>query len=300
MKKLLAIAIAAGLAAPMAVMADTTVYGKMKVSVGSDKNAAGDKTTTVDAHSSRVGLKGSMPMDNGMSVTHKVELATKGIVDASAANGKTLKARDAWVGLKGGFGEVRVGRHATPFALSSDMFDIMNIGHQNISDGMAKFRVSNAIAYLKGFGPVGFAAAYVPDETAGVNNDAVSLLGTYKSNGIKAALGYQKIKNAEKAVNFGLGYALPAGHQVNYVYNQIEDTNTSVKTKSQALNGRYKFGKAYVQAEIGKTKDVSGTNKVLEFGYGLGKGTTVWTSLGKNGMGGSKAAHTRIGITSNF
>ena len=290
-------AIAAGLAAPMAVMVDRTLYGKMKVSIGSNKDAAGVKTTTIDSDSSRLGVKGSSAMDNGMSVTYKLEMATKGLID----KGTTFGARDSWVGLKGGFGEVRVGRHATPFALSSDMFDIMNVGgHANISDGAAGFRVNNAIAYLKGFGPVGFAAAYVPDETAGVNNDAVSLLGTYKSNGIKAALGYQKIKNAEKAMNLGLGYALPAGHQVNYVYNEIKDTNTNVKTKNQALNGKYKFGKAYVQAEIGKTKGMSGTNKVLELGYGLGKGTTVWTSLGKNGIGGSKAAHTRVGITSNF
>ncbi|RTZ64442.1 MAG: hypothetical protein DSZ29_05445, partial [Aquificaceae bacterium] len=273
MKKLLAIAIAAGLAAPMAVMADTTLYGKMKVSVGSDKNAAGVKKTTVKAHSSRLGVKGSTAMDNGMSVTYKLEMATKGIIDEN----DTLGARDSWVGLKGGFGEVRVGRHATPFALSSDMFDILNLGHQNISDGAAGFRVNNAIAYLKGFGPVGFAAAYVPDETAGVNHDATSLLTTYKSNGFTGAVGYQKIKNVEKALNLGLGYKLPAGHQVNYVYNEIKDTATSVKTKNQALNGRYKFGKAYVQAEIGKTKGLSGTNKVLELGYGLGKGTTVWT-----------------------
>ncbi|HIO91906.1 MAG TPA: porin [Leucothrix mucor] len=295
MKKLLAIAIAAGLAAPMAVMADTTLYGKMKVSVGSDKTA-GVKTTTVNAHSSRLGVKGSTAMDNGMSVTYKLEMATKGIIDANGS----LGARDSWVGLKGSFGEVRVGRHSTPYALSSDMFDMLNIGHQNISDGAAGFRVNNAIAYLKGYGPVGIAAAYVPDETAGVNNDATSLLGSYKSNGIKAALGYQKIKNVEKAFNLGLGYKFPAGHAVNYVYNQIEDTGTSVKTKNSALNGRYKFGKAYVQAEIGKTKGLSGANTVVELGYGLGKGTTVWTSIGKNDIGTKDNSHARVGITSNF
>ena len=293
MKKLLAIAVAAGLAAPMAVMADTTLYGKMKVSVGSNKNAAGDSVTTVEAHTSRLGVKGSTPMDNGMSITHKVELATKGVIDHKAG-GEVLGARDAWVGLKGNFGEVRVGRHATPYALSSDALDFMNVGgQQTIQDG--PFRVSNAIAYLKGFGPVGFAAAYVPDETAGVNHDVISTLINYNSNGIYAAWGHQKAKGSDGNDTLALGYTMPAGHRVGFVYNKSADDN-----KNTALNGRYKFGKAYVQGEIGKRKDVDGSYKVGEVGYKLGKGTTVWGSLGKNNMNDSKASHARIGITSNF
>jgi predicted porin len=293
MKKLLAIAVAAGLAVPMAVMADTTLYGKMKVSVGSDKNAAGDSATTVKAHSSRIGVKGATPMDNGMSVTHKVEFSTKNAID-NDGSAAALGARDAWVGLKGNFGEVRVGRHATPLSLSSDAVDYMNVGgHKTLKDG--PFRVSNAIAYLKGFGPIGFAAAYVPDETSGVSNDVISTLINYKSNGIYAAWGHQKAKGGDATNNLALGYTMPAGHKVSFVYNKAADDS-----KNTALNGRYKFGKAYVQAEIGKTKDVDGSYKVGEVGYKLGKGTTVWGSVAKNDMNDSKASHARVGITSNF
>ncbi|MCK5809760.1 MAG: porin [Cocleimonas sp.] len=293
MKKLLAIAVAAGLAAPMAVMADTTLYGKMKVSVGSNKNAAGDSVTTVDAHTSRLGVKGSTPMDNGMSVTHKVEFSTKNAIDNNGTPA-ALGARDAWVGLKGNFGEVRVGRHATPYALSSDALDFMNVGgQQTIQDG--PFRVSNAIAYLKGFGPIGFAAAYVPDEKSGVNNDVISTLINYNSNGIYAAWGHQKMKGADGNDTLALGYTMPAGHRVGFVYNKAADDS-----KNTALNGRYKFGKAYVQGEVGKRKDVDGSYKVGEVGYKLGKGTSVWGSLGKNNMNDSKASHARVGITSNF
>ncbi len=292
MKKLLAIAVAAGLAVPMAVMADTTLYGKMKVSVGSNKDAAGNSATTVDAHTSRIGVKGSTPMDNGMSITHKVEMATKGVIDHKAG-GDVLGARDAWVGMKGNFGEVRVGRHATPLSLSSDAVDFMNVGgHESINNG--SFRVSNAIAYLKGFGPVGFAAAYVPDETHGVSNDVISTLINYSSNGIYTAWGHQKAKGSDATDTLTLGYTAPAGHRASFVYNKAGDV------KGTALNGKYKFGKAYVQGEIGKTKDVDGSYKVGEVGYKLGKGTTGWVSLGKNDMNDSDASHARVGITSNF
>jgi len=289
MKKLLAIAVAAGLATPMAVMADTTLYGKMKVSVGSNKDAAGNSATTVEAHTSRIGVKGATPMDNGMSVTHKLEMATKGIIDGDGG----LGARDAWVGLKGNFGEVRVGRHSTPLSLSSDAVDIMNVGgHESINNG--PFRVPNAIAYLKGFGPVGFAAAYVPDETHGVSSDIISTLINYSSNGIYTAWGHQKAKGSTATDTLTLGYTAPAGHKASFVYNKTGDY------KGTALNGRYKFGKAYVQGEIGNAKDIDGSYKVLEAGYALGKGTSVWTSLGKNNMDDSKASHARLGITSKF
>jgi predicted porin len=265
----------------------------MKVSVGSDKNAAGDSVTTVNAHTSRLGVKGATPMDNGMSVTHKVEFSTKNAIDNNGTPA-ALGARDAWVGLKGNFGEVRVGRHATPFALSSDKLDFMNVGGQKtIKD--APFRVSNAIAYIKGFGPIGFAAAYVPDEKSGVNNDVISTMINYSSNGIYAAWGHQKAKGADGNDILALGYTMPAGHRVGFVYNKAADDS-----KNTALNGRYKFGKAYVQGEVGKRKDVDGSYKVGEVGYKLGKGTSVWGSVGKNNMNDSKASHARVGITSNF
>jgi hypothetical protein len=227
-----------------------------------------------------------------MSVTHKLEFSTKNAIDNNGTPA-ALGARDAWVGLKGNFGEVRVGRHATPYALSSDALDFMNVGgQQTIQDG--PFRVSNAIAYLKGFGPVGFAAAYVPDETAGTSSDVISTLINYSSNGIHAGWGYQKAKGGDAANTLALGYTMPAGHKVGFVYNKVGDN------KNTALNGRYKFGKAYVQAEIGKRKDVDGGYSVGEVGYKLGKGTSVWGSLGKNDINDSKASHARIGITSNF
>ncbi len=293
MKKLLAIAVAAGLAAPMAVMADTTLYGKMKVSVGSNKDAAGDSVTTVEAHTSRIGVKGATPMDNGMSVTHKVEFSTKNAIDNDG--GAALGARDAWVGLKGGFGEVRVGRHATPYALASDPLDFMNVGGQKTIED-APFRISNAIAYLKGFGPIGFAAAYVPKDPNGngLGVDVVSSLVNYNNNGIYAAWGYQRAKGGRPANTVALGYTMPAGHKVGFVYNKKGDN------KNTALNGKYKFGKAYVQGEIGKRKDVDGSYKVLEAGYQLGKGTSVWTSFGKNDLNNGDASHARVGITSNF
>ncbi|MCK5918912.1 MAG: porin [Cocleimonas sp.] len=292
MKKLLAIAVAAGLAAPMAVMADTTVYGKLKISIGSDK-AGGKSVASVKSHASRIGMKGAMPMDNGMSITHKVELGIDDIADNGKGTG-TVSARDTWLGLKGNFGEVRVGRHSTPMNLASDALNIMNYGGQGtIEEG--GFRVPNAIAYLKGFGPVGFAAAYVPDEDSTKKTDILDTMVNYNSNGIYAAWGHQKAKGSKATDTLSLAYTLPAGHKAGLVFNKANNGN-----KNTALFGRYKFGKAYVQGELSKRKDVDGSKRVIEAGYGLGKGTSAWFSLGDGDLDNADTSHARIGITSKF
>jgi predicted porin len=302
MKKLLAIAVAAGLAAPMAVMADTTVYGELEISIGSDK-AAGTSVTTVNSHLSRIGMKGAMPLDNGMSVTHKVELGIDDIADNGKGEG-TVSARDTWVGLKGNFGEVRVGRHTTPMNLASDALDIINYDSQGTIEEGA-FRVPNAIAYLKGFGPVGFAAAYVPDETASASKDVLDTMINYNSNGIYAAWGHQKVKGQNGTDTLSLGYTFPAGHKVGLVYNKAgyvvgSATQKGADTKNTALSGRYKFGKAYVQGELSKRKDVDGSLKVIEAGYALSKSTSAWVSLGDGDLNNEDTSHARIGVTSKF
>ena len=297
MKKLLAIAIAAGLVAPMAVMADTTLYGKLKVSIGSDDDGK-DAVTTVKSHKSRLGIKGTNELDvAGMSATYQVEFDLGKYLDNSGhefgTTDSNLGTRNAWLGLKGNFGEVRVGRHDTPYDLATGVLDFMNLGgHNGLDDDT---RATNAIAYMKGFGPLGFAAAYVPDEKAGSNNDIISSLVNYSSNGIYAGWGYQKVKGADPSNKLGLGYTFPAGHKTSLTYEK-----SSKGAKNTVVNGRYKFGKAYVQAEISKTKDVDGSLKVFEAGYGLAKSTQVWVSFGKNDKDNLDQSHTRLGVTSGF
>ncbi|MFN3786377.1 MAG: porin, partial [Thiothrix sp.] len=122
MKKLLAIAVATALTAP-AAMADTTLYGKIHASVGSVDNGSGAETV-LESHGSRLGVKGSTELDNGLSATYGLEYGldvdgdTNSTNTTTSDNSKQLNARNTFVGVKGGFGEVRVGRHDTPAKLA--------------------------------------------------------------------------------------------------------------------------------------------------------------------------------------
>ena len=325
MKKLLAIAVAAALVAPAAAMADTTLYGKLHASVGQVKTTTGGvttKATGVESHSSRIGIKGATALDNGMEATYGLEYGLNIDGDnggnstaAVGANGSAaqqgLSARNTFVGVKGNFGEVRVGRHDTPAKLATAGQDVFADTYADLGNiiNADNHRVNNAVAYINKFGPVGFAYAHAtgtgmdsatllggaqdPAFAKGDNGaDADTLMVNYGNGPWYAGLGYTKVKsntgaafNGYKGTNLGLGWKAEAGHQANLI---LEDSKSEVaadgKNKSALINGVYKMGNVALKAQYGERKHsgsaaaLNGKEKLTSVGadYNLGKKTAVY------------------------
>lgn len=187
-KKLLAIAVGAAMVAgSAAVMADATVYGKIHMSVDSLDNGGSNTVATgsaddsgiyVSSNSSRLGVKGDADLDGGLKAIYKYEMSTDYSSESLRGN------RNAYLGLKGGFGTVLVGRHDTPFKTigrKNDLFGDTIADARNLTnDGGNDLRVENVIVYKNKFGPVDFALAYVPDD------------GTKDAGGNSFSLGYKQ------------------------------------------------------------------------------------------------------------
>jgi predicted porin len=134
-KKLVAVAVAGVLAAPLAQAqtANVTLYGRVNLDVefvnGSiynnnvqqpatcDKNfnAGGCITTNpkvyrMGTNSSRFGLRGTESLGGGLNAIFQVESS----IDP-AHSGGTLAGRESYVGLQGGWGTFKMGRFLTPY-----------------------------------------------------------------------------------------------------------------------------------------------------------------------------------------
>ncbi len=265
MKKLLAIAVAAAVAAPMAAMADTTVYGKVHMSVGVIDNVSG---IFVESHSSRIGLKGSNALDNGLTATHQLEIGYN-FTDEEG----DLTPRNSWIGLKGGFGEFRVGRQTTPYSIVDDAAAFP----QRNDHGLHTFqRVPNALAYINKFGSVGFAAAYVAagEAEGGTSDDAVTnLLLNYSAGPLYAGVAYQGMPSG--AGDDGL--KLVAAYKgANYAAGVVNETLPGSGNNVTTISGKYSFGKAYVVGQYGEDSDSKADQANIEIGYKLGKGTIAY------------------------
>ena len=336
MKKLLAIAVAATLAAP-AAMAETTLYGKLSASVGTVEVNGADSKTTVESHASRFGIKGSSELDNGLSATYGLEYGVD--LDGDNAAGSTgtvgasgLTTRNQFVGLKGSFGEVRVGKHDTPHKLATAGLDNFadTYGDSGVNGVLTERRVNNAVAYINKFGPVGVAVAHATNPVGtddngnalSSQNKANSLMLNYSNSGLYAGLGYETVAHAAadggtgKNAKLGVGYNWQSGHNVNAVYEKDEDvlaltgSNTADNGEGKAylVGGGVKVGAVKLKAQYGeKDYDDAALNdfKVTSLGadYLLGKKTTAYI-LGHqkdvdNGDAGDYKA-TVVGLQTEF
>ena len=216
-KTLLALA---AIAASSAVFAQSsvTLYGVVDASVESVK---GDKTvtrvTSGNLAGSRLGFKGTEDIGGGLKANFVLESQLN--VDTGANNGAATRFFDraAWLGLAGGFGEVRLGRQDTPIGdiagnvLGAQAYDDLKL---IATRGGNEFRRSdNAITYLLPTMVPGLAAQVqystasgvsgtVGTEAAGSNfNKAIGLSVKYVAGPLSAGLGYESIKDNAAAAN---------------------------------------------------------------------------------------------------
>ena len=168
-KTLIALALAS---LSTASMADVILYGQIKGGVetsfgnklGKDKNKG--STTQIVDYGSRIGFKGHEHLTDNLDAIWQVESK----VDIGGGSGRTFGTRDSFIGLKGGFGTVKVGYQETPVhelngKLDQWEYDSAAAGLGVFTRGTAANRRATAISYetpdLSGFSAKAY---YSPSE----------------------------------------------------------------------------------------------------------------------------------------
>ena len=178
----LALSMLAVLSAP--VVADVTVYGKANVTIQNSDEGEGS-FTELKSNASRFGLKGSevISESSGLQVVYKLEWQ----VDMSDASGTgNLKSRNQFVGLKGGFGEVLVGRNDTALKQSQgkiDLFNDLEGDIKNVFEG--ENRLGDSVTYVSpSFSNVKFIGSFIASDAPDADN-GFSAAVTYGDKGLK-------------------------------------------------------------------------------------------------------------------
>ncbi|MDD3449190.1 MAG: porin [Gammaproteobacteria bacterium] len=141
MKKLFAVAVAAAFAAPLAASANPILYGRVNVNLVHEDVEDSDSAWDLENNSSRLGVKGSEDLGNGLSAIYQFEFG----VDASDTG--AFSGRLAYAGLSGGFGTFAMGRQWTPYYGSVDKVDIFQSNKMN-DEYIGPSRIGNAVAYV--------------------------------------------------------------------------------------------------------------------------------------------------------
>ncbi|PHV09682.1 porin [Chitinimonas sp. BJB300] len=207
-KKFIALAIAAAIA-PAAFAADEVVlYGQVNVALVADNSK--DSNFGIDNQGSRLGVKGTESLGNGMNAWFQIE---SGVApdDASKAGFAT---REGWVGLKSSeFGGIQLGRGKSAYTKAYEEFDPW---YQDDSFG------------INGFDQLGYTgnAALVPDRGD----------GGYKYRTDNTARYTYSMPGLDVMVDYSVG------ENKNKIAGQKEATNLSYYVKGTIADWWYIVG----------------------------------------------------------
>jgi predicted porin len=243
-KILLAPVWAAALIMTSAGHAETTFYGSFRAGLQyTDPDAAGESSNwDVTNEFSRWGLLGSEDLGNGLSAIYRLETG----FSIDEFNGDDFAGRLAWVGLRGNFGEVKLGSQWTPYYNVAGVFDVFNAtGFQSYN---GPFRQNNAVVYA------------TPDSIGFVQGEVMMVM-----NG---EIGKDSIDSYNLGVNFEFG---PAGFGAAYLEDRVADTDQWVVVADVTFGDIF-FGGLYEDYEDGENWQLLGEyafgNNVVRGQYG--------------------------------
>ncbi|MGD9787350.1 MAG: porin [Sulfuricellaceae bacterium] len=206
-KKLIALAVAGAFVAPAAFAesGNVTIYGVMDASYditdnGNSTTAQGERTNKVSSNSSRIGFKGSEDLGNGLSAVWQLETG----INVDGTTDSNLNSRNTFVGLSGKtWGTVILGRHDTPYKLSTRSLDMFADGladNRNIMGGGSSTSLgSNKVANIAGTGTAATLNGSVASFDGRQSNVVAYISPTM--NGFTAAIAY--VAGAESAATSG-------------------------------------------------------------------------------------------------
>lgn len=297
-KSILALAMA-GLLVPVAHASEHQIFGKLHAAVENEDDGA-NNTLEVVSHDSRVGIKGSEDLTDGLAAIYHLEwgvditdedgVHTSVDIDeegeASASNSVHWKSRNQFVGLKGGFGTALFGRHDTPLKMSQGKFDLFGDQFGDIKKTFAgELRANDVMAYVTpGMGGFTGVVALVPTEDE-ANELTTSVAAMYNADSFYFGLGYDDYAEnggtlLRATATFKVG---PAGFGLMWSTAEPDEGDSA---DAYAVNAFFKVGdgKFKVQYQdgegqaVGKSAGYKENATVTSVGYShyLSKKTEVY------------------------
>jgi predicted porin len=118
-KKLVAVAVAGVLAAPLAAQAQTanvTLYGRLNVDyellTGKQADGSNPNVSRLSSNSSRIGVRGTESLGGGLNAIFQIESNVSG--DTGNSSGSGLASRETFVGFQGTWGTFKMGKFLAP------------------------------------------------------------------------------------------------------------------------------------------------------------------------------------------
>lgn len=322
-KSLLALAALTAFAGVASAQSNVTLYGRVDLSVSQRMNQ--DAQNIENGSGSRVGLRGSEDLGGGLAAVFNIEHrfnADTGVSQgqtnvAGAAVGTSLRFWSARsiVGLKGGFGQVVLGREYTTAFLGSQLINdpwgwdtvVADATAGLTGGGISKVRNDSAITYNLSMAGFSFGAQYA---------EATDTINNFQDNPYNFSVGYA---GGPFAVNFGYEVTgaqgvsdekvMSVGGTFNFGAFKVGGTYvdgtkangqdvTAYMITATAVLGQGELRAMYGTRETGGKDDINAF--AVGYHYALSKRTTLYTDYVSNSKLKSNKNGYDFGIKHNF
>ena len=261
-----------------------TVYGSLRPSL-TYSDIGDDTKTDVTDFLSRVGVKGHVAISDSLSAFYRGEWETE-IED----NGDFGKARLAYVGLKGGLGQIAIGKQWDPhYNIVAEVTDIFNHSSSPFGyDEASPFRTNQLVTYSVSLGGLNLQSGFRFDGSEKPDDaDAGSIGVGYRMGPLYAGVSYLEQHGADDQERSFTGLAASMDVSENLylaiTYQDIEDDNVAVEdadghtdivdydqssvdlAAAMALGGGYKLKTSYFDWDgDGDGRSFDGYNLTIE------------------------------------
>ena len=267
---------------------DSTIYGKVNVSVVNAENGSADQWK-LNSNASRLGVKGKTEIADGLYAVYKAEFEIA--VDDGDTKGQTFNQRNIMAGIRGGFGTVWAGKHDSPTKLAQNKIDLFNDLEGDIKNTFdGENRVSNIVAYtsptINGFATT---IAMMPGEGSDLDGDGnddtgladgISYSVSYTKDNIYVAVAGDQDVKGQDLMRIVAQYKIDA-LKLGVMYQQNEDNLGTKDESGFFVSAAYKLdSKTTLKAQYGSIEDDADGDKEdsLSLGadYKLAKGTKLY------------------------
>ncbi|PID63531.1 MAG: hypothetical protein CSB44_01535 [Gammaproteobacteria bacterium] len=296
-KTAVAVAVAGLAAAPMIASADTVLSGDVQIMLeGSD--ADGDEADpTITADDVRFGINASHTLNSGLTGYGNLRWDINSLSNSEtnppdsddSTKGRNY-ADEVYVGIKGGFGDLRFGE--VPLAVEYGQLanDIYDIGDE----------VNGGMSYEGTFGPIGLLANFSPDN----NRGQLGVGAKFNMAGFGFGIGYETRELANSAIDrdyqtlaVGASYGIAgfdlAAHYYTREIDDIDDTGEGFAVQAGYGIGDFSGTITYAHNEgedgfvtaagaAGQEWDADNDIIRLDLAYDLGGNMEVSTRIENN------------------
>jgi predicted porin len=277
-----------------------TVYGRMDLGYRYDSTPGGNRHDIANNSNNALGFKGVEDLGGGLQAFFQMEHRFQGDT-GTAAN--PFWAEIAIVGLRGGFGEVRLGSQSGPFGVAPDQdaFGGDTVGGVGQRKAGADDKYNSSVIYwTPDFG--GFTAAVGVADSLPTERRGTSAVLRYAAGPLLAMVSYAKRGNRDNA--WAVGGTYDATWAKFFLAIAQNDGDASgVERKTFDLGIAVPLGPGSIRAKV-NNDDINGVktrNIGAGYWYDLSKRTMLYTDVGFEKTDDSKRVRRfDAGIRHNF